>query len=131
MFHHSFVRLVITCASWLAVSAVANAATVTICWDPSAGPDVAGYVVYWGTQSGVYTTSLDVGNQTQQLITGLADGTTYYFVVRAYNSAAMLSAFTRKWALRANIFNLSLRTSGFFLPGGVFRTAALRSTEAL
>jgi len=95
VFHHSFVRLVITCASWLAfsiaVSTVANAATVTLAWDPSAGPDVAGYAVYWGTQSGVYTTSLDVGNQTQQLITGLADGTTYYFVVRAYNSAAMLS----------------------------------------
>ena len=91
VFHYSFSRLVITCASLLAVSTVANAATVTIGWDPSAGPDVAGYVVYWGTQSGVYTASLDVGNQTQQLITGLADGTTYYFVVRAYNSAAMLS----------------------------------------
>jgi hypothetical protein len=49
-------------------------------------------VVYWGTQSGVYSSSLDVGNQTQQAIAGLADNTTYYFVVKAYNSTAMLSA---------------------------------------
>jgi hypothetical protein len=75
----------------LAVSAAANAATLTLAWDPSSGPDAAGYVVYWGSQSGVYSNSLDVGNQTQQQVSGLADGTTYYFVVKAYNSAGTLS----------------------------------------
>lgn len=83
--------LVSVCVVWLAISAVANAATLTLGWNPSSGPDVAGYVLYWGTQSGVYNNSLDVGNQTQQQVAGLADGTTYYFVVKAYNSAMMLS----------------------------------------
>jgi hypothetical protein len=79
------------CAACLAASGVANAATLTLAWDPSAAPDVAGYVLYWGTHSGVYGNSLDVGNQTQQPVAGLADNTTYYFVVRAYNSASVLS----------------------------------------
>ena len=90
-FRHSVFRLVIICLSCLAIGAVANAATVTIGWDPSAGPDVAGYVIYWGTQSGVYSNSLDAGNQTQQSVAGLADGTTYYLIVKAYNSTGMLS----------------------------------------
>jgi FG-GAP-like repeat/Fibronectin type III domain len=79
------------CVVWLAVSTAANAATLTLAWDPSSGPDVAGYVIYWGTQSGVYGNNLNVGNQTQQQVSGLADGTTYYFVVRAYNSDGTLS----------------------------------------
>jgi hypothetical protein len=88
---YNLVRLVSVCVVWLAISAVANAATLTLAWNASSGPDVAGYVMYWGTQSGVYSSSLDVGNQTQQQVTGLADGTTYYFVVKAYNSAGALS----------------------------------------
>src|SRR5262245_10953974 len=79
------------CVVCLAISAAANAATLTLAWDPSSGPDTSGYVIYWGTQSGVYSNSLDIGNQTQQQVSGLADGTTYYFVVRAYNSARALS----------------------------------------
>src|SRR5262245_34812863 len=80
------------CAVCLAVATAANAATLTLGWDPSSGPDVVGYIIYWGTQSGAYSNSLDVGNRTQQEIGGLADNTTYYFVVKAYNSAWTLSA---------------------------------------
>jgi hypothetical protein len=91
VFHYSSVRLVGVCAVCLAASGAVNAATLTLAWDPSVGPDVAGYVVYWGTQSGVYSNSLDVGNQTEQSVTGLAGNTTYYFIVRAYDSANDLS----------------------------------------
>ncbi len=47
---------------------------------------------YWGHQSGVYGGSVDVGNVTTWQLNGLADGVPYYFVVRAYNSAGLLSA---------------------------------------
>lgn len=77
--------LSLTCAS------SANAATLTVLWDPSPGSNVAGYIVYWGTQSGVHGTSLDVGNQLTAHVTGLADSTAYYFVVRAYDAAGMMS----------------------------------------
>ena len=41
--------------------------------------------VYVGTASGVYGPAIDVGNVTTFTITGLAQGTVYYFVVTAYD----------------------------------------------
>ena len=69
----------------------ARAATLTLAWNPNPESDLAGYFVYWGTQSGSYTSSLIVGNRTEQQVTGLADNTTYYFVVKAYNTAGSFS----------------------------------------
>src|SRR5690242_17490548 len=68
----------------------AQAASLTLAWDPSPDP-VSGYVVYWGTQSGVYTQSLDVGKTTTRQISGLGANTPYYFTVRAYNAAGLSS----------------------------------------
>ena len=52
-----------------------------------------GYVVYRGTAPGVYTVSVDVGNQTSWEF-DLVAGETYYFAVKAYNSAMQFSAFS-------------------------------------
>ncbi len=46
--------------------------------------------VYVGTTSGVYTTTIDVGNVTTYTVTGLQPGRTYYFVVSAYDLTASL-----------------------------------------
>ena len=72
-------------ALWLASIGAAQAASLTLAWDPSS--TATGYIVFWGTQPGSYVNSLDVGNQTTQQITGLQNGTAYYFVVRAYDGA--------------------------------------------
>ena len=55
-------------------------------WDASTG-EVIGYKVYYGTKTGEYTESKDVGNVTQYSLTelNLTQGLTYYFMVRAYN----------------------------------------------
>jgi hypothetical protein len=73
-------------------SNIANAASLTLAWDANRESDLAGYVLYWGTQSGTYNSSQDVGRTTQQQVNGLADGTMYYFIVKAYNTAGMFSA---------------------------------------
>ena len=44
----------------LAWSSVAYAGSVTLAWDANTDATVAGYRVYWGTTSGVYTNMLDV-----------------------------------------------------------------------
>lgn len=75
-------------ASW---GSVAHAASLTLAWNANTDGNTSGYVVYWGNKPGVYVSSLDVGNQTTRTLTGLVDGSPYYFVVRAYNSSGMLS----------------------------------------
>jgi hypothetical protein len=67
------------------------AAQINLAWDASPGT-VAGYVILYGNVSGSYTSSVDVGNQTTGTIPGLTVGNRYYFVVKAYTSAGVLSA---------------------------------------
>ena len=60
---------------------------VTFTWDTNTEPDIAGYKVYYGTSSGDYTQSVDVGNTTGYTQTGIQDGVTYYFASTAYDTA--------------------------------------------
>ena len=47
--------------------------------------EILGYKVYYGTESGSYTTTVDVGaNETETSITGLSG--TYYFVVTSVST---------------------------------------------
>jgi hypothetical protein len=47
--------------------------------------DLAGYKIYYGITSGVYTISVDIGNTTSTYVTGLTSGVTYYFAITAYD----------------------------------------------
>ena len=60
-------------------------------WDPSPDANIAGYRLYYGSVSGRYTQSVDVGNVTQATVTNLTAGATYYAAVTAYNTAALES----------------------------------------
>ena len=62
----------------------AAADTLTLMWDPSPDTSVAGYLVYVGTQSGVYGTAYDVGNTTSFAYPNATAGQPYYFAVAAY-----------------------------------------------
>ena len=75
----------------LTSAGAAQAGSVTLAWNPNTDGNTTGYKIYWGFQPGVYTASLDVGNVTTRLLTGLLDGAPYYFVVRAYNSSRVES----------------------------------------
>jgi len=52
-------RVIAITIVWLLTALPLEAATVT--WDPNPEPDVLGYVVSYGTQSGVHTTEVNVG----------------------------------------------------------------------
>ena len=60
---------------------------MTLAWDADPTPDIAGYRLYSGTTSGVYTQISDLGNVTQTLVSNLTTGKTYYFAVTAYTTA--------------------------------------------
>lgn len=75
-------------------SANVFAAQATLAWDPPVsyadGTSIAspiGYKVHKGTASGSYTQTVDVGNATTFTDNNLADGSSYYFVVSAYDAA--------------------------------------------
>jgi hypothetical protein len=61
----------------------ANAATGV------ASTNTAGYRVYIGLVSGVYTQTISVGNTTTATVTNVTSGLTYYCVITAYNSAGV------------------------------------------
>lgn len=67
------------------------AGTLTLAWDPNPEPDIAGYLLSYGTSPGVHTTTVDVGNRTTYQVSNLAAGSRYYFVVRAYNTRGVVS----------------------------------------
>src|SRR6266436_4613666 len=62
--------------------------SATLGWDQDTG-SVAGYRVYQGTSSRVYTTSIDASKNLQIQMNGLTAGVTYYFAVCAYTSAGV------------------------------------------
>ena len=69
------------------VTGIADAQTsVNLAWDASGSGTVIGYRLYVGTQSGHYGQIIDAGNALSAGIPNLAAGTTYYFVVTAYDS---------------------------------------------
>jgi hypothetical protein len=55
---------------------------------------VAGYNVYYGGASGVYTNEICAGNSTNATISDLVPGNTYYFVATTYNTMGMESPFS-------------------------------------
>ncbi len=65
-------------------SAVPGNSQVDLSWGVVTG--ATGYKVYRGTASGVYGTPTDVGSVTNYTVTGLTNGTKYYFAVTAYSA---------------------------------------------
>jgi hypothetical protein len=55
---------------------IVNAGRITLEWDP-VHPDLAGYMVYYGTFSDDYDESVDVGNWTSVTIEGLEEDSEY------------------------------------------------------
>jgi hypothetical protein len=72
----------------------ANAASVTLVWDPNAEPDISGYRLYYGKASGTFEFVIDVGNQTTYNFSDLEDAKAYYFVVTAYDISGRESDFS-------------------------------------
>ena len=73
------------------IPSILKAGTIEIEWDPPLTGDVAGYKVYYGTSSGSYQYTWDVGPATSCTLTDLADCTIFYWAIKAYNASGQES----------------------------------------
>jgi len=73
-----------------------KSATINIqfAWDRGTDGDLVGYFIYYGTNSGDYSTSVFVGNTTNATLSGFSRGVTYYFAATSTNSAGLESMFS-------------------------------------
>lgn len=79
----------------LALVLRAESGRVMLSWDaPEDAALVAGYRVYWGSATGTYSQSLDVGNVTSAHVP-LAPGV-YFFAVTAYTAEGAESEFSNE-----------------------------------
>jgi fibronectin type 3 domain-containing protein len=72
--------------------------SVTLTWNANTESDLAGYKVYRATASGAYGAPIAAipGNTTSYTAIGLQFGTTYFFVVTAYDIAGNESAYSNE-----------------------------------
>ena len=68
--------------------------SVTLAWNRSTDPIVAGYNIHYGGTSGTYTNMVNAGSATNATISGLIPGTTYYFAAQTYSSLGVESLFS-------------------------------------
>lgn len=107
-----------------ALATLAGAQTsLTLAWDPNPESDIAGYVIYLGTTSGVYSTIEDIGNATSHTFNGLSPSTPYYCALQAYNSAGLMSDLSEE-------FSFTLQTT-LELFNGWASTAGLGGAAAM
>jgi hypothetical protein len=89
---HRFLVNFCTMLFLLAAAFGARAQTLTFAWDSVNG--VAGYKVYQGGASRVYTNSFNTGSAIQVTVSNLIVGRTYYFAATAYNSSGVESDYS-------------------------------------
>jgi hypothetical protein len=92
----AFVLFLVSWSGLLLTNTCAQASQVTLAWDASSDPDVAGYKLYYGTRSKSYSAVIPVGNRTTYSVPGLESGTGYYFAVTAYDNSGLESEFSNE-----------------------------------
>lgn len=68
-----------------------QAGQISLAWDPSPDGSVVGYTLYYGTSSGSYSGSIDVGNTMTYTVPGLTNGVMFFFVVKGYTTTGVFS----------------------------------------
>ena len=120
-------RLIIICLTALLIVTLSfpkiiHAAQITLEWDAVIHSLLEGYVVHYGTYSGDYDVSLDVGNWTSCTIADLEEGETYYFAVTAYSTEGEESDFSNEVSNSSS--NSSKNSFDVGIGGGCFIATA-------
>src|SRR6266851_4350938 len=94
--------VLLACLSLAFAATPAQAAQVQLAWDAplqangTPVTNLAGYKLYYGSQSGQYQTMIPVGLTTTYTVTNVSAGQTYYFAVKDYDSTGTESALSNE-----------------------------------
>jgi fibronectin type 3 domain-containing protein len=94
--------VLLACLSLAFAATPAQAQQVQLAWDAPVQadgtpvPNLAGYKLYVGSQTGQYQTTIPVGLTTTYTVANVSTGQTYYFAVKAYDSSGTESAFSNE-----------------------------------
>jgi hypothetical protein len=66
--------------------------SILLSWNEVNG--ASGYILYYGISPGIYSQSIDLGNTVSYNLSGLTNGTVYYFAVTAYTQPTYYLAVT-------------------------------------
>src|SRR4029453_13399949 len=121
--------VLLVCLSLAFIATPAQAAQVQVAWDAPvpAVPNLAGYKLSYGSQSGQYQTTIPVGLTTTYTVKKLSAGQTYYFAVKDYDSTGTESAFS-------NEVSVTIPTTppvGSLIPQQQFRVVSVDSQELI
>ena len=117
--------------SAITVSLTPASAIVPLAWDPSTGPNLAGYRILYGTTSGQYTGAIDVGNVTSYVVSALIANTTYYFAVVAYDQAGNVSEPSNEIIFTSSNYNVNGGQTVPTTGGSIGSTGQIASTPTV
>jgi hypothetical protein len=83
-----------TVPTGLAVADPETGGRLNLTWNANPEPDLNNYTVHWGTAPGVYTNVNNSGKNPYYGLTGLENGTRYYFAITATNTSNHTSAYS-------------------------------------
>jgi hypothetical protein len=111
---------------------------VTLAWNRSTDPTVAGYNVYYGEVSGALTNEISAGSSTTATISGLIVGTTYYIAATTYTFRGVESALSSEVVYTVPtplpVLQISVTPTGQFVlgvTGTVGQTYDIQATQDL
>jgi len=82
-----FLLILIGCGGGADTDSGKSGGMIKLAWDSNTEPNLAGYKIYYGTTTGTYDNSIDVGNVTTYDLTSLPQGQTYFIVATAYDTS--------------------------------------------
>jgi hypothetical protein len=87
----------------IGTASVVHAQSATLAWEASTDSSVTGYRMSYGTRTGTYAWTVDVGNVTQYTVNGLDLSVDYFFAVQSYNSWGLVSVYSNEVMLPAPV----------------------------
>ena len=121
----------ILAATLLLLPVTLMAASVVVEWAANTEEDLAGYKVYYGTQSGTYPSTLKIGKVTSLQVDNMEAGKTYYIAMGAYDTSDNESAKSAEVSISIPVPDTTPPTGSILINAGAATASSRTVTLSL